>query len=572
MCCLLSSWTVITDSLTCNRRQFRDTTFEPTSDNTDQSMTLKGSGRRSPPFKTAPEGANRVDQADQLPVPSNAQEPPYDDLVLVANDTEFAATRQWLATTQMKWEYVSMTGYEVAKKTYRKSKSTIAMLELRGREDPLASFKGIVIRTLGVLAALVLLLSVMMVPFKKVDTDSNDVSMPSGKDVSLDTIHAFLPVEERITPMSSTECADMGWGKVNFLSAVPGRQSDGGSAKEVQPEDSVLSGDIVDSRRSINCTVLQRLYHHKRTYPWFRYVEDPLAGTEVPIAKNPWEGIKELHKKICEELRNVPSDVVTYFFEVGANMSDLYKHARYIQDVTREGTKQAPRGQSADATEESQISMAQIIPVWQMRLASLNTLATPLLQTLSDLQIDSIALKYRLIAARRGAALSRSESVESPSWPAWAAGWTKISKLQEKPVSAHTKTIARIDRWISETSALYYLVSNVYRELEYLDMTIREVLKKRLTSDGPYPWSSTDSSEEFDSVKTDLIERGVISADSLELELFLTGISQEFRRIRKFARSSKSMQGWGEAKGSKESGDPSAGKDGELERRPVASV
>jgi len=71
----------------------------------------------------------------------------------------------------------------------------------------------------------------------------------------------------------------------------------------------------------------------------------------------------------------------------------------------------------------------------------------------------------------------------------------------------------------------------VYFEPEDLDMTIRDVFRKRLTSDGPYPWSSAESFEDLDNAKRDIVRKGLISADSLELKLFLTRISQEIRRL-----------------------------------------
>ncbi len=449
------------------------------------------------------------------------------------------------------------------------------MLEPGGRGDPLAPFKGIVIRVLGILVALVLFLSIMTVPLKGFDTDLNNASMSSGKAVSLDKVRASLPTEEVITPMSPTQCAGTRWSKVNFLSPDPGRHSDGGGAEQVPPENQILSGDMVDSRRYIKCTVLQRLYYHRRTCPWFRNVDNPLEGDEAAISKSHWEGTKRLHNQICERLQNVPTDVVTYYLEVRANMTDLCKHARYIQNVTREGTTQPPRGQSADATEAPPIVMAQIVPVWQMRLASLNTLATPLKQTLADLQVDLSALKYKLNSARKGAVLPGPEVVESLSGPRWAAGWTDMSKPENKPVSAHTRAIALINKWFAETSALDYVVSEVYFELEDLDMTIRDVVRKRLTSDGPYPWSSAESFEGLDNAKRDIVRKGLISADSLELKLFLTRISQEIRRLYNSAQSSKSMQGWGDAEGSKGadgSGKSDVGDDSELEWRTAPLV
>jgi len=218
------------------------------------------------------------------------------------------------------------------------------MLEPGGRRDPLAPFKGIVIRVVGILAAFVLFLSIMTVPLKGFDTDLNNASMSSGKAVSLDKVRAALPMEEVITPMSPTQCASTRWSKVNFLPPDPGRQSDGGGAEQVPPENQILSGDMVDSRRYIKCTVLQRLYYHRCTCPWFRNVDKPLEGDEAAISKSHWEGTKRLHNQICERLQNVPTGVVTYYLEVRANMTDLYKHARYIQNMTREGTTQPPRG------------------------------------------------------------------------------------------------------------------------------------------------------------------------------------------------------------------------------------
>jgi len=115
----------------------------------------------------------------------------------------------------------------------------------------------------------------------------------------------------------------------------------------------------------------------------------------------------------------------------------------------------------------------------------------------------------------------------------------------------------------------------VYFELEDLDMTIRDVVRKRLTSDGPYPWSSAESFDDLDNAKRDIVRKGLISADSLELKLFLTRISQEIRRLYNSAQSSKSMQGWGEAEGSKGadiSGKSDVGDDSELEWRTAPLV
>jgi hypothetical protein len=78
------------------------------------------------------------------------------------------------------------------------------MLEPGGRGDPLAPFKGIVVRVLGILAALVLFLSIVTVPLKGFDTDLNNASMSSSKAVSLDKVRASLLTEEVITPMSPT--------------------------------------------------------------------------------------------------------------------------------------------------------------------------------------------------------------------------------------------------------------------------------------------------------------------------------------------------------------------------------
>lgn len=511
----------ITNSLACNRRQFRDITFVPTYDNTDKSLILEGSGRLSALSETAPDGAKRVDQGDQLPAPSGAQRPPCADTVLIANDTDFATIRQWLATTQPKWEHVSRTGYEVAQKTYRESTSQ------RGREDPLAPFKGIVNRTLGILAALVLFLFVMTVPPKDSDTDMNNASMSTGKAVSLDAARASQPMEEGIKIISCTEFAGREWSQTQCPLADPGNQPDSGAEKQVPSKGRTLSDDMIDSRRHLNCTVLQRLCYHKHTCSWFRNIDDPLEGDEQATSKSQWEAMKGLHEKICERLQNVPRDVATYYLEFRANTTDMYRRARYIHNVTT----QFSRDQSADATEVPQVAFLHAIPVWQMRIASLNTLATPLLQTLVDVQVDLSALRYKLKSAKTRAALPRPEVVESISWPEWAAGWTDIFKSHNQPVSAHAKAIALIDIWFAETSALNHVVGEVYFELERLDKMIRDVIRTRLPVD---------------------VQFSSNSADSPDLALFLIRISQEIRSIYKLAQSSKSMQGWGKKEESEE--------------------
>lgn len=540
--------------MTCNRRQFSDTIFKPTSSDTNQSL-IEGSGSRSPLSEKAPDSAGRVDQGNQLLTPSSAQEPHFEEKAHTADDSEFATIRQWLKKTQTRWEYVSRAGFQVAQEAYSSSTSTRPILEPRGRTDPLAPFKGILMCALGLLAALVFCSSIVTVPLTDICTGVDNASISPDKADSLDTLRVSPRMEERIRTIASAESADRQWSKTVSLSAHAGRQSNSDSEESKPLEALTLSDEMIDAGRYSKCTVLQRLNYHKRTCPWFWNVEDPLEEDESAISKSQWEEIKRLHNDVCERLQHVPSDVASYHLEVKACMNNVHKHALYVQNATREGTTQPPKGQPGDATEVLEVAMSQVIPIWQLRLASLNTLAAPLLQTLIDLQVDLSALKNKLVSARIGLAFPRSEVLESLSRPRMATGWTEISQPENMPVSDHTKAInGLIEKWYPETSSLKNVVSEVYFELVDLDGRIRDVVRKRLSFDAPYPWSS---------------------ADSPELSLFLTRISQEIRRIRVLTQSSKSMQGWGEAEGGKETKDPGKphrGDDAKVERRTVAWV
>ena len=305
------------------------------------------------------------------------------------------------------------------------------------------------------------------------------------------------------------EACKLNWTSSTFPICCSGRGSDIPHASKEVP-----------SSKSSGPTILERLDGHKESCEKYQAILFPSIKADLE-ATTPYKiRLLDNYKKLCRSLNHLPEELMSYYLQVMGNATTISKYAHDAKNHTQETTANLPSRKLKSETKALQKYFSGAIPIEGDTLASLKRVRGRLQWTFEKLSFDSNNLKRDLKDIR-------AQTLEKKS--------TVITQLQRKgkmgvqtdhepaQVQRYTKAIEGLDEWYGETSALELLLMHIDLDVENLQRLVNGFVEKGL---------STQVGQRFG------------KADVPEMQLLLTGIREDARRIHEVARRSNVMRGW----------------------------